>query len=234
MQIECKIVSNILASDDDFVYDLNKKTKNNKEASMDQLLKRLKLLYTLINKINTLLHPRENDDQSFDCEFEEEPPVVNKNLTHTVNKNQNTYVNSPRNPANNISRSIFARTTNLRSSTTRFPISTLSKHLKAKRDELSFSVKLDELFNLSETAENNKTDVIVNKNLDIVRERSILYNFSPTKRSSLRKAVLNKFCKLPFEDVNDVADCSMFSEKESLIDEATSLQITGKSKIRRY
>lgn len=228
MQIECKIVSNILASDDDFVYDLNKKPKNNKHASIDQLVKRLKLLYTLVNKINALLHPKENDDQ-FDCELEDEPLIINKNLTHTVhNKNQNTYVHSPKNPTYNISRSIFARTTNFRSSTTRLPLTKLTKHLKAKREELSFSVKLDELFNVSETVE-EKTNAIVNKNLDLVREPSILYNFSPKKRASLRKAVLNKFSKLPFDidNANDVADCSIFSEKDSVMDEATSLQITG-------
>lgn len=223
--MECKIVSNLLSSQEDFMYDV-KKISNNKQPSMEQLLKRLKLLYTLVGRINSLLHPKENDDQFFECEGEE----VKKNVTHTIYaKNAITYVNSPK-KAQNISRSIFARTANIRSSTTNLPLSKLTKHLKAKKcDELSFSVQLDEFFNLSEV-KLSTGNTFVNKPIQSLREPSNLYNYSPRKRSSLRKAVLDKYCKLScdkaFEDPN-VSGSSASSEKGSLMDDATSLQITG-------
>ncbi|XP_049875615.1 serendipity locus protein alpha-like isoform X2 [Pectinophora gossypiella] len=228
VQLECKIVSNLLSTGDDFVYDV-KKSKN-KEVSIDQLIKRLKLLYTLVSRLNSLLHPKDNEEL-FDCDAEDEVPI--KNMTHTVlRKNGNTYdVHSPRKPSN-ISRSIFARTTNIRSSTNKFPLQKLTKHLKVKKGvELSFSVQLDELFDLSEVKSNNKTEVFANKHLESVREQSVLYKFSPQKRASLRKAVLSRRHKLPFDSelegkrVEDV-ESSVRSEKGSLIDEATSLQIT--------
>lgn len=188
---------------------------------MDQLLKRLKLLYTLVSKINSLLHPKENEDL-FECE-----EVRVKNLTHTINKIQVTYVNSPKR-AVSMSRSLFARTTNIRSHSQNFPLAKLTQHLKAKKDELSFTVKLDELFNLSELKPDNRTQTLVNKNLKLIREASILYNFSPKKRSSLRKAVLNKHCKLLSDNTKgSKTEPSVYSEKGSLMDEATSLQVTG-------
>lgn len=225
MQSECKVVSNLLCLGDDFKYEV--KNYKNKEVSMDQLLKRLKLLYTLLSKINSLLHPKENEEL-FECE---EAPV--KNVTHTINKNQVTYVKSPKRPVN-MSRSIFARTTNIRSCSKKFPLAKLTQHLKAKKDELSFSVKLDELFNLSESKPDNRTLTLLNKNLKLIREASVLYNFSPNKRSSLRKAVLNRHCKLhPDNTKANKTEYSVYSEKGSLMDEATSLQVTCKLLFRK-
>lgn len=217
VQSECKIVSNLLCSEDDFTYDI--KNYKNKEVTVEQLYKRLKLLYTLVSKINSLLHPKENEDL-LECE-----EVAITNVTHTINKNSVTYVDSPKRPVN-VSRSIFARTMNIRSST-KFPLAKLTQHLKPKKSELSFSVKLDELFNLTEVKTENRTETLYNKNVESMRQASILYNFSPNKRSSLRKAVLNRHCKLLSDIKDNKKDHTVCSEKGSLMDEATSLQVTG-------
>lgn len=232
MQKECKIVSNLLCSNDEFVYNVNM-PKNNKEVTVDQLFKRLKLLYTLVTRIHSLHHPKDNDDQWLGCEGEEEPQMVYKNATHTVLKNSDTYVQSPRKPLNNMSRSAFART-NVRSSTRNIPLSKLTKRLKTKMcSELSFSVQLDQLFSTSENHDRNTAvneTVFVNKQFDKVRNSSfsVLYNFSPIRnRPSLRKAVLNRQCKIPVREVEVNTDNNMTYDKESLMDETTNLQITG-------
>lgn len=225
-------MSNLLSSDNDFVYDV-KMPKNNKEVSFDQLVKRLKLLYTLVSRIHSLHHPKENEDQWLGCEGEEEPQMGYKNATHTVVKNSDTYVQSPRKPTN-MSRSIFART-NVRSSTRNFPLLKLTKHLKTKMcSELSFSVQLDQLFNNSGDHEQNAVcneTVFVNKQLGRVRDSSfsVLYNFSPIRnRPSLRRAVLNRQCKVPvYRDIEVNDENNGDYEKEDLMDETTSLQITG-------
>lgn len=223
VQSECKVVSDLLCSGDDFKYEV--KNYKNKVVSMDQLLKRLKLLYTLVSKINSLLHRKQNEEDLFECD-----EMRIKNLTHTIDKNQVTYVNSATRPVN-MSRSIFARTTNIRSYSKKFPLAKLTQHLKAKKDELSFSVKLDELFNLSELKSDNCAQTLGNKNR--IRETSILYNFSPNKRSSLRKAVLDRHCKLFSDNIKgNKTEHSVYSEKESLMDEVTSLQVTGEFMIR--
>lgn len=201
---------------------------NKKEASMDQLTKRLKLLYTLINRIHTLLCPKDNDDQLLEYEGGEDEQQPLKNATHTVIKNFETYVNSPRKPTNNMSRSIFGRT-NIRSSTKNIPLSKLTKRFKAKMNtELSFSVQLDCLFN--ESRETNVTSEVPlqNKNLDKLRDPSlsVLYNFSPIKRPSLRKAVLNKHYKIP-NMTNETVDKNITNDNEAQMDATMSLQITG-------
>lgn len=230
VQKECKIVSNLLSSDIDFVYDVKMPYKN-KEVSLDQLIKRLKLLYTLVNRIHGLHHPKDNDDQWLECEGEEEPQMVYKNATHTIVKNCDTYVHSPRKRVNNMSRSVFGRT-NVRSSTRNFPLSKLTKRLRGKTgNELSFSVQLDRLF----SADGDEKDVynenaFVNKPLDKVRDASfsVLYNFSPIRnRPSLRKAVLNRQYKIPvYRDIEVYGDSNKTYDKEDLFDETTSLQIT--------
>ncbi|KAJ0174671.1 hypothetical protein K1T71_009779 [Dendrolimus kikuchii] len=218
VQGECKIVSNLLSSDGDFIYDI--KTPLKKTVSNDQLLKRLKLLYTIITRINTLLQPKDNEENLFFCE---EEPAIN-NATHTVD-NFNTYINSPRKV--NMSKSGFVRTRNVRSSTRNFPLAKLTKHLHNK--ELSFSVQLDKLFNGSET---NTSDIkdgtfCLNKHLERTRESSLLYKFSPIKkRSSLRRAVLDRHSKLNSQVLLEDDLDTISSEKESLLDDATSLQIT--------
>ncbi|XP_060804934.1 serendipity locus protein alpha isoform X2 [Amyelois transitella] len=223
VQHECKIVSNLLANGEDYIYQV-KPVKNN-NASIDKLLKRLKLLYTLVTRINELLHPKENEDHLFElCENE---PIVN-NVTRTVHViNPNTYVNTPRKPVNDASRSIFARTSNVRSSTNKIPLLKLTKHLKVKKcEELSFSVKLDELVEAYDNHPNeNKPYVSTN----VIRfcETSILYKYSPTKtRSSLRRAVLSS--KLPYSKVTEKEfnEKTINKEKESIMDETMSLQIT--------
>ncbi|KAJ8715036.1 hypothetical protein PYW08_005017 [Mythimna loreyi] len=230
VQKECKIVSNLLSSNDDVVYDV-KMPKNNKEVTLDQLLKRLKLLYTLVTRIHSLHHPKENEDQWLGCE-EEEPQIVYKNATHTVVKNSDTYVHLPQKPVNSMSRSVFGRT-NVRSSTRNFPLSKLTKRLKTRMcSELSFSVQLDQLFNTPGDEKNAACDetVFVNKQLGKVRDSSfsVLYNFSPIRnRPSLRKAVLNRQCKMPvYRDIVVKDDNNMTYDKEDLMDETTSLQIT--------
>ncbi|XP_052743339.1 serendipity locus protein alpha isoform X2 [Bicyclus anynana] len=199
VQIECKIVSNLISSASEYKYNV-KDSKISTHPTIQQLLKRLKLLYTLVKRINLLYNPRENDD-----DFYEEPL---DNITYTY-KNA-TYANSPKKYTNNFSRSIFARS-NVRCSTGKFPLAVLTKHLKSRNRELSFSLKLDGICDMSE--------------LKLNRE-SILYN-SPMK-SSLRKTVLCKraapsvktfLCDKTVEVEDDL-------EKESVIDEATSLQIT--------
>lgn len=199
-------MSNLLCSAEDFAYDI--KMPSNKTVSLDQLYKRLKLLYTLVSRINNILQPNENEL------FDDEEP---KNVTHTVAKNGVTYVNSPR--KNNMSRSVFART-NVRTSTRNMPLSKLTKHLRV-RTELNFSVQLDEMFNLS----NENKNSIVNKRLDKLRESSVLYNFSPIKnRSCLRKVVLNRHLQNTNRELDDEGGAlkSLFNENESL-------QLTGKS-----
>lgn len=228
MQKECKIVSNMLATGEHFVYEVS--NKNSKDTvSLEQLVKRLKLLYTLVNRTNSLMHPKENDDQLFACEIEE--PIA-KNITHTVYRPKmgNTYyVNSPKKQVN-MSRSVFARSANMRSSNANFPLATLTKHLKAKKcEDLSFSMKIDELFNLSD--DNNRNhhteNNIVNKNLESLRERSILY-YSQKKKASLRKAVLSKHWKtMAKEPIDTNIDETSDSKTEGFIDEDTQLQITG-------
>ncbi|XP_075980002.1 serendipity locus protein alpha-like [Anticarsia gemmatalis] len=225
VQKECKIVSNMLSANDDFVYKVNMPT-HNKEVTVDQLLKRLKLLYTLVNRIYTLLRPKDNDD--FECEIgEEESQIVYKNATHTVVKNFETYVNSPRKPSN-ISRSIFART-NIRSSTKNFPLSKLTSRFQGKINaELSFSVQLDRMFNESNENKGVPNETFENKALDKLRNRShsVLYNFSPIKnRPSLRKAVLNRQCKVPMKSYAEVDNNATY-DNASVMDATTSLQIT--------
>lgn len=203
---------------------------HNKEVTLDQLLKRLKLLYTLVNRIHTLLCPKDNEDQTFEYENgEDDPQMAHKNATHTVLKNYETYVNSPRKGSNFESRSIFARN-NIRSSTKNFPLAKLTKRFGAQRNaELSFSVQLDRLFD-----ESNENNLVSNgtfcmKPLDRFRDPSlsVLYNFSPIrKRPSLRKAVLNKQYKVPVATAS-VFDGNTTYDKESVMDVNTSLQITG-------
>ncbi|CAK1555796.1 unnamed protein product [Leptosia nina] len=179
---ECKVVNNILSTPDDFIYPI-KYTKS-ETVSFDKLIKRLKLLYTIVNKICTLLSPEDDI-------FEE----TVKNETHTVAR---TFVNSPKKTIN-VTRSVLGRTTNIKSSTAKFPLKMLTKNLKVKKD-LSFSIKLDELCDISAIK---------------VRNTSIMY--SPMKKTSLRKAMLSRRCKVQeaFDD-----------DTEDGMDEAMSLQIT--------
>lgn len=205
------MVSNLLCSGDDFLYDIN--TPTQKEATLDKLYKRLKLLYTLVIRINTLLQPK---DQLFD----EDSP---QNVTHTIIKNDQTYLKSQRKA--NLSRSIFARS-NVRSSTRNFPLSKLAKHLRAKNcSQLNFSVELDRLFDLSGEKE-IENGMVKNKLLNKVRETSVLYNFSPIKnRSSMRKIVLNRH--LMFNNVGKDKVVDHTISTQSLMDENESLQLTG-------
>ncbi|XP_073961270.1 serendipity locus protein alpha-like isoform X2 [Choristoneura fumiferana] len=218
--LECKVVNNLLSSKDDFVYDVKKPTRT-KEVSMEKLFKRLKLLYTLVNRINSLLHPEDNDDL-FNSDVEEHV----QNGTYTMNPvNGNTYVTSPRKPPHNMTRSVFGKTKtmNIRTPAKRFPIKKLAQHIKAQKSiELNFSVQLDELFNLSEFDKPNKSASMASIP---VPKNSILYNFSPKKnRSSLRKMVLNKRYNLISEKQTKLK--SEMVVKESLMDETTSLQIS--------
>ncbi|XP_050347904.1 serendipity locus protein alpha [Nymphalis io] len=211
VQKECKVVSNLLSSADDHIYDIEMTVPKNNAVTVDQLIKRLKLLYTLVKRITNLLNPKENDEEFY------EEPLENKNVTQTINfVNGNTYVNSPKKQPN-LTRSMFART-NIRSSTGKFPLAVLKKHLKSRNSkDLSFSIQFDELCNLSEIKMKN-------------REMSILYSpFKP--RSSLRKAVLSKLCAVPFDKENilegkALLEPSVMSEEDSFMDDNTSLQIT--------
>ncbi|XP_061718824.1 serendipity locus protein alpha [Cydia pomonella] len=217
---ECKVVSNLLCSKDDYSYDIKKPT-HKKEVSLEQLFKRLKLLYTLVNRINQLLHPDDNDDQFFKSEIAEEQPTI-QNATYTMNPViGNTYVSSPKNIPS-MTRSVLAKTANIRTPAMRFPLKKLIHQIKAQKcNELNFSVQLDAMFNLSEFENDKKEKAEVHKS-------SILYNFSPKKnRSSLRKMVLNKCYNLCSE--KQLENKGLKSEvlfKESLMDDTTSLQIS--------
>ncbi|XP_059052682.1 serendipity locus protein alpha [Achroia grisella] len=225
VQIECKIVSNILISGDDFKYEV-KKRDYNRETSFEQLLKRLKLLYTIVSRINILLHPKENEDQLFAEDFCDNDPPGNKNVTHTILPiNPNTYVNSPR-KLNNLTRSVFARSTNVRSSSNNFLLSKLTKHLKDKTEcqanVLSYSARLDELLNNTDNCNVNNTE----RKLLSIREPSVLFMTPMKSRSSLRRAVLNSHYKLQLtKPENRACMDKSVTEKESVFDE-TSLQIT--------
>lgn len=221
--LECMVVNNLLSSKDDFVYDVKTPTSS-KEVSLEKLVKRLKLLYTLVNRINSLLHPEDNDDHLFNSVAEEHV----QNGTYTMNPvNGNTYVTSPKKPQYNMTRSVFGKTMNIRTPAKRFPVKKLAQHIKAQKlNEGNFSVQLDELFNLSEFDKPNKSSSIASIPL---HKNSILYNFSPKKnRSSLRKMVLNK--RYNFTSEKHIPNSKLKNEmplKESLMDETTSLQISG-------
>ncbi|KOB73398.1 Serendipity locus protein alpha [Operophtera brumata] len=188
------------------------------DLEKEQLYKRLRLLYTVVGRINTLLQPEEHDELYEEDEESERP----KNVTHSIAKNGITYVNSPR--KNNISRSMFARTY-IRSSTRNFPLSKLTKHLHAKCTELNFSVQLDEMFNLSKNSSAINDGTFINKRLNKVRESSVLYNFSPIKnRSSMRKIVLNRHLQSN-KELEDIGDNGV-SARESLFNDNESLQLT--------
>ncbi|XP_069361109.1 uncharacterized protein [Maniola hyperantus] len=206
VQIECKIVSNLLSSSKEHKFDV-KDSKNTTNPTFQQLVKRLKLLYTLVKRINLLYNPRENDDEFY------EEPLESKYVTQTYNKYA-TYVNSPRKQTQNLSKSVFART-NMRCSTGKFPLAILTKHMKARnKTDLSFSIKLDGLCDVSE--------------LKLNREPSILYRTPLKTKSSLRKVVLCKQRALPCgntkSDKTELESSGM--EKESVLDDAMSLQIT--------
>ncbi|CAF4930650.1 unnamed protein product [Pieris macdunnoughi] len=171
---ECKIVSNMLATHDDFKY----KTKiTDSKATFEQLIKRLKLLYTIVNKINCLLSPEEDI-------FEESIKNETFSVAKTMNKKTMNLTKMFR--------------TNVKSSTAKFPLAVLTKNFKAKT-ELSFSLKLDEICDISDIKGRNT---------------SILY--SPMKKGSLRKALLSRCMK-----VENVAHPNEDEEDEML-----SLQIT--------
>ncbi|XP_063365561.1 serendipity locus protein alpha [Cydia amplana] len=216
---ECKVVSNLLCSEDDYSYDVTKPA-HKKDVSLEQLFKRLKLLYTLVNRINQLLHPDDNDDQFFKSEIAEEQTI--SNATYTMNPViGNTYVSSPKNiPC--MTRSVFAKTAHIRTPAKRYPLKKLVHQIKAQKcNELNFSVQLDAMFNVSEFESDKKEKTEVHKN-------SILYNFSPKKnRSSLRKMVLNKCYNWSSEKQPENKDLkSEVLFKESLMDDTTSLQIS--------
>ncbi|XP_045537329.1 serendipity locus protein alpha, partial [Papilio machaon] len=162
VQLECKVVSDLLCSGSDFLY---KVKKSSKTVTFEQMLKRLKLLYTIVNKINKLLHPEEENNL-----FDEE--TIEENGTYTIYKiNNETCVHSKP----NLSRSIFART-NIRTPV-KYPLFKLTKHLRQKNLNLNFSARLDELCNYDKVS----------------KRESISCFYSPArKRPSLRKAVLNR------------------------------------------
>ncbi|XP_013180272.1 PREDICTED: serendipity locus protein alpha [Papilio xuthus] len=174
VQLECKVVSNLLSSGSDFIY---KVKKSSKPVTFEQMLKRLKLLYTIINKINKLLRPEEENNF-----FDEE--TIDENGTYTVYKvNNETCVHSKA----NLSRSVFART-NIRTPF-KYPLFKLTKHLKQKNLNSNFSARLDELCNSK-----------------VSKRDSVSCFYSPRKRPSLRKTVLNRH-QLTFEqDMNKVCE----------------------------
>lgn len=200
-------MSNLFATEKDFIYNV-KPSKNCSNVTLYQLIKRLKLLHTLVNRINNLFHTKENEELMF-ADNEDEIENAQNNLTHTVyKKNMNTYVkDSPRKPINNLTRSFFARASATKSMRHNV-LSKLTKHLKMKtKREINFSAQLDELINNTQS----KTCLEINKNphststytgnpMQYLKHNSLTYNFSPSQnRSSLRKAVLNRNYKRPFE-----------------------------------
>lgn len=121
----------MLTASHDFQYQTNNTCTD--KATFEQLMKRLKLLYTIVNKISTLLSPEEDIlEETMGSE------------TFTVAKMSKITMNLTR----NLTKSLF-RTTNIKSSTAKFPLAKLTKNLKIKKD-LSFSIKLDQLCDISD------------------------------------------------------------------------------------
>ncbi|CAK1586899.1 unnamed protein product [Parnassius mnemosyne] len=208
-QLECKVVSDLLSSGNDFVYNIKKTKSIDKNTSIEQMHKRLKLLYTIVNRINVVLHPKENDEF-----FADEEEGFENNITHTVCvKNHKTYyVNTPKRGQNIQSKSIFVRTTNLRSSS-KFPLFKLTNSLKHKKiQNLNFTIELDEVCNASDFKAHSNRD-------------SLTFFYSPLKkRPSLRMAVLNRH-KLNIEKETFDESNKNF-EENSMMDESLGLQIT--------
>lgn len=217
--MEVKVVANLVFSEENQLYSV-KMPKTKKEATMDQLIKRLKLLYTITSRINCVFHPKENEDQLFVNEICEEVEIKASNVTHTINPNFRTFVNSPRKTFN-VSRSVFARTVN-RSPSNRFVLKKLAHNWKPA--EPNFSLKLDALFDLTNNGNNESISMdLENKTLSKVRESSVLYKFSPQNcKSSLRKAVLKRNY-----EVKPIPIESFGYGDDDFIDGTTSLQITG-------
>lgn len=225
--MECKIVSNMCKmSNDDFQYDVTE-PKNKEKATLEQLFKRLKLLYTLINRICNLFENKENDEQLFD----EECNASEVNMTYSVRKKQKeTYVKVSK-PFDDtcVSRGAFARTGTVIKKPTKNILTSESKFLKIRANkELNFSVQLDELFaNISEGEQANKNPSSMNKKIADIKERSILYNYSPLKSKSLRKAVLNRNYLKPLEVGKQSTMCDQTFDKSTTMDITEALQITG-------
>ncbi|XP_028162694.1 serendipity locus protein alpha-like [Ostrinia furnacalis] len=199
---ECKTVSNFFTTNGNSFLEAEIKVNQHK-VTFESFMTRIKLLYSIVKKINALLHPKDTDEQFFG---EEEAPV-NKNYTHTIHYgvNTQTYTNC-RKPGNNLTRSVFARTSNVQSSTRNMFLSKLTKHLQIKKslnDELSFSAQVSELFNVQ-------------------KERKPF----PSGNLSLRKAIFTNKCELPFlKKMNNTFDVD--DERESqLLDRSASLQIS--------
>ncbi|CAH2043583.1 unnamed protein product, partial [Iphiclides podalirius] len=208
-QLECKAVSDILCTGDDFVYGVRKSMKT---ISLEQVHKRLKLLYTIINRINTLLHPKDNEDEL----FANEDDVGNYDVTHSIHfKNNATYVNSPKRVPNALSRSVFARTTNIRTPASKIPLFKLTKNLRQRKClNINFSAQLEELCNATDQNVANTRD-------------SLSFFYSPLrKRPSLRKAVLNRH-KLTIEKDKEIPNESSKTFGDSnLVDDSFDFQIT--------
>ncbi|CAG4955942.1 unnamed protein product [Parnassius apollo] len=208
VQLECKVVSDLLSSGNDFVYNIKKTKSIENNTSIEQMHKRLKLLYTIVNRINVLLHPEEHDEF-----FADEEEGFENNVTHTVCvKKYKTYVNTPKIGQKILSKSIFGRTTNLRSSS-KTPLFKLTKHMKHKKiQNLNFTIELDEACNASDFKAQDNRD-------------SLTFFYSPLKkRPSLRMAVLNRH-KLNVEK-ETFDESKKICEENTMMDESLGLQIT--------
>lgn len=211
---ECKVVSDMLCTGNDFIYNV-KKIRHTKSVSIEKVHKRLRLLYTMVKRINTVLHPKDNEDELFPNE--DDAAQVTCDVTHTIYwKNNATYLNSPRKAPNALTKTAFTRTTVIRTPASKVPLSMLTKNLKQRKSQNpNFSAQLEELCDL--------TDLNIAGTAD-----SLTFFYSPIrKRPSLRKAVLNKY-KLTIEkDKETINESSNIFEVSQLGDDSLDFQITG-------
>ncbi|XP_068617880.1 serendipity locus protein alpha-like [Battus philenor] len=198
VQSECKVVSDLLSSGDDFVYNF-KKSDSAKNITFEQILKRIKLLYTIIKRINMLQQPKDEDF------FENVDVLITGDYqTHTVcTRNNETYIKSPR--------SIFARTINLNTPTNNIPLFKLTRHLKTKKDNASsFLAQFNDLCNADlklGSCQNSKT-----------------FFYSPLKkRQSIRKSVLKQHKLI---ETDEFENNMKYGIDNNIFDESLSLQIS--------
>lgn len=219
VQMECETVTGIIINKDN-------DPENKSTATKDKLIKRLKLLYTLVNRINSLYNKDDNDElfsSNEDC---------GTNATNNITRNNLTYIaESPRKvvPNINLSRSVFARGFVTRTLDNNNALKRMPKRLKSKqKEELNFSVQLDKLF----SGIDNNTNLNVT---NTIKESSVLYNYSPTRtRLSLRKAVLNKKYKKPVDNKEVTSTLDKTFNKSDVFDATTTLQITGNCRLLYY
>lgn len=175
----------------------------------------------MVKRVHELIRPKDNDDDL----FADEDVTVNKNFTHTIHKviNTDTYTNCQGKPEQNLTRSVFARTGNVKTSTKNMLLPNLTKHLKLKKgvqEELSFSAQVSELFNAQ-----------------VEEKKPYIFHLPVVSKLSLRKVLLINQREFPFMKklektfVKEVYgdQCDEKENQDCVLDGTASLQISGRS-----